>query len=481
QRPHGGGRRVRSPVRVAVDVHRSRVRNGAGSGGLRGGAGVAAAGARGDQRPSLVAALPAGELQHRPQPLGHARRVRGHGGPLQGGGRGHLRRRGDQPHDGGRRNGEQRHRLHQVQLSRPVLPGRLPRAVRGERLRQRRQRAGLRAGGAGRPEHASAGRAGEDRRVPAGPFPHRRGGVPHRCRQAHAAGGPGLHRGPREPCARGRGAPPALLLRRGDRLRQRGRFPDPLLRAGLRLRRRGRHHRVQVPRRGRKVPGRQRRASGAAEPQRDGGEPVFRGRVGVDALGQGRRLPREPRHAARRGGHRLPLARGVPAGQRLDDGAAVRLSFHHVELRLYAGLRARHRPPLQRGGRDDPGGVRGQHGGRAERAVGVRAPRPHDPADGGLPPRGGRRRPEPLVGQRGQRHRLFARRQGLRGHQPRGRGGGRRHAHGAGRRHLLRRDHRRPGGRGLRRHRRRRGRGRRGAGQPALQHRGRHPRRHPAL
>jgi alpha-amylase len=47
-----------------------------GPAGLARRAGVAAAGARGHQRRAVVAALPAGELQHRPEPLGDGRRVR---------------------------------------------------------------------------------------------------------------------------------------------------------------------------------------------------------------------------------------------------------------------------------------------------------------------------------------------------------------------------------------------------------------------
>ena len=48
---------------------------------------------------------------------------------------------------------EQRHGLHEVRLPRPLRPGRLPSAVHRQRLRERRQRAGLRAVVAPRPQH----------------------------------------------------------------------------------------------------------------------------------------------------------------------------------------------------------------------------------------------------------------------------------------------------------------------------------------
>ena len=124
QRPHGGGRRLRAPVRVEVDRHRDRVRERARARGLHGGAGLAAPGAQHHPQPRLERALPAGELQHRPEPLGDRGRVRGHGEPLPGGRRRHHRGRRDQPHDQlpEPRRRQQRHGLHEVRATRASTP-----------------------------------------------------------------------------------------------------------------------------------------------------------------------------------------------------------------------------------------------------------------------------------------------------------------------------------------------------------------------
>src|SRR3989442_399334 len=76
QRSHGGGRRVRPPVRMEVDRHRDRVRECARTGWLRGRADLAAPRAQCHAQPRLERALSAGELQHRAQSLGHSTRVR---------------------------------------------------------------------------------------------------------------------------------------------------------------------------------------------------------------------------------------------------------------------------------------------------------------------------------------------------------------------------------------------------------------------
>ena len=72
-----------------------------------------------------------------------------------------------------------------------------------------------------------------------------------------------------------------------------------------------------------------RNLNGAAisqlNPNGRAGQPVLRGGVGTDAVRQGGGLPPEPRHPARLR-HRLPRWRRLPPRQRLDAGAAVRLS-----------------------------------------------------------------------------------------------------------------------------------------------------------
>ena len=67
---------------------------------------------------------------------------------------------------------------------------------------------------------------------------------------------------------------------------------------------------------------------------------------------------------------------------------------------------------------DAPRHLRREPGDGDRRPVGVRAPRPSHPHHGRLPPRRRGHRREPLVGQRRQRYRLFARRQGIRRDQP---------------------------------------------------------------
>ena len=114
-------------------------------------------------RQPMVGALPTGRIQPR-QPQRQPGRLRGHGPALSCRRRRDLRRRGDQPHGDGVGNEHRRPALRRpgfprylrppgLPLERPSAPG-MPGL--DQRLQQPAQRAGLRIGGAPRPENGDA-------------------------------------------------------------------------------------------------------------------------------------------------------------------------------------------------------------------------------------------------------------------------------------------------------------------------------------
>ena len=95
-------------------------------------------------------------------------------------------------------------------------------------------------------------------------------------------------------------------------------------------------------------------------PDRTAGEPVLRGGLGPDAVGQGRGVPAEPRHPAQlRAG--LPERRHLPAGECLDAGAALWVPVDSLELRLRLSVGKFHGAAVGCGGKH-------QGRGRARRA-----------------------------------------------------------------------------------------------------------------
>ena len=141
---------------------------------------------------AVVDRLPAGELP-RGVAAGHARAVRGDGADVPRRRRRRLGRRGGQPHD---RPGRARHGVGGLVVQRTTTtPGLytdadfhhcgLTAERRHRRLPERRAGADVRARQPRRPGHRDRARAGDDRRLPAGPALARRRRLPDRRGQAH--------------------------------------------------------------------------------------------------------------------------------------------------------------------------------------------------------------------------------------------------------------------------------------------------------
>ena len=181
----------------------------------------------------------------------------------------------------------------------------------------------------------------------------------------------------------------------------------------------------------------------------------------------------EPRHPALRRNHKLPRRQRVSRRQRMDAGAALRVPLNPLEPTPLPARRELRGPPVRWKRTHQRRDLCGELRNRGDRRVGLRASRSLHPEHGALPEGGRRHRRQSLVGRRRECHRLLARQQGLRGHQPRGHDGDRHRPHRHAGRVLLRPPDRGPERRSLRRRHGGRGFHRRGRHPPAHQFRDR--------